>query len=55
MNSAPARPEAALQFTLRKSTRKTVTPGKDFRSIRRFTAVAERYPRSCKSVVNAPG
>jgi len=30
MNSAPDRPEATLQFTLRKSTRKTVTPGKDF-------------------------
>jgi hypothetical protein len=30
MNSAPDRPEAALHFALRKSTRKTVTPGKDF-------------------------
>jgi len=30
MTSAPDRPEAALQFALRESTRKTVTPGKDF-------------------------
>jgi len=40
MNSAPNRSEAALQFTLRKSLRKTVTAGKDFRCAGRFATAA---------------
>jgi hypothetical protein len=55
MNAAPDRPEAALQFTLRKSIRKTVTTGKDFAPPADSRRLLSDYPRSRKSVVHAPG
>ena len=55
VTSAPDLPEAALQFTLRKSVRKTVTPGKDSCFTADLRRPLSRYPRSRKSVVHAPG
>jgi len=57
MNSAPHHSEAALQFALRKSIRKTVTPRQDFRCPGRFATAPAPLPaithRPCRRRLQA--
>jgi hypothetical protein len=55
MNSAPDRSEAALQFTLRKSARKTVTARKIFAPPADSPRTLHRDSRLRTSVADAPG